>query len=224
MSYDASRNASPSLAESLSADLNQTTQLAQDDTVRELEAFIASVPARTELYNTRKHFYMGIFCAAILGLLLGVSFVQGQSSPGLQWVLGGCVAIGLIMALNHLGAGKKPEATLTHTTLTASNMDGALNLYDVVDIEVSRWFQVAMHLDVEAPNQLPKTRTRRGFYPAQAVSQPRHQPPRLSLMLSGVRVNGKSLDNEEIHALIADYVNVARAHHQLAAIRAGRPV
>lgn len=223
MSYD-SNNASQSLAESLSADLNQTGQAAQDDTVRELEAFIASVPARTDLYNTKKHFYMGIFCAAILGLLLGVAFVQGQAKGGLTWVLGACVAIGVIMALNHLNAGKKPEATLTHSELTANNMEGALKLYDIVDVEVSRWFQVAIHLDVEEPNQLPKTKTRRGFYPAQAVSQPKHQPPRLSLMLSGVRANGKALDNDQIHDLITDYVNVARAHHQLAAIRAGRPV
>jgi hypothetical protein len=33
-----------------------------------------------------------------------------------------------------------------------------------------------MRLDVEAAAQLPKTRVRRGFYPAQAVAQPRHQP------------------------------------------------
>jgi hypothetical protein len=42
-------------------------------------------------------------------------------------VLAGCVAIVLVMALNHRNAGRQPEATLTHEVLTAANMDGMLS-------------------------------------------------------------------------------------------------
>jgi hypothetical protein len=219
-------NVSPSLAESLSADLNDHRQSAPtaDDTIRELEAFIARVPPRTDLYNTRKHFYVGIFCTLVLGLALWAVLAAGGVGGGAIAMLAVGAAFGIGMIANHWNAGRKPEATFTHTELTAPDMARPLQLADVVDIEIAGYFQVAIHLDVESAAQLPVTRKRRGFYLAQAIAEPTHAPPRLTLMSSGVRVNAKTLDDEQTFALIADYVNVARAHRQLAALRAGHAV
>ncbi|WP_254555477.1 hypothetical protein, partial [Salmonella enterica] len=85
-----------SLAESLTADLNQTTHSQQDETVRELEAFIASVPARTEITNTRRWFYGGIIMVALF-VILTIAAATSGASQNMFIFMGVMLALSVIM-------------------------------------------------------------------------------------------------------------------------------
>lgn len=227
MSQQAFDTLSPSsLAESLTADLNQTTQSQHDETVRELEAFIASVPARTEITNTRRWFYGGIIMIAVF-VILTVAAVSSGASQNMFIFMGVMLALSVIMLLNHLNAGKVPHTVLTHEEISFANFSAPVKLVNITDIELQLLGQMDMVLlDLAEGTPLPTFKRRRGFFAPQAGIRKRRNKPDQILIASGgfQEVGGKKMNEEELGGLLSAYINVAHAHQQLAELRAGRVV
>ncbi len=214
------------LASTLTQDLHQSADSERAAAIAELEAFIASVPARAEFSDGRKWFYRGIAASAVLFFIAGWAGYSGQAAEnsGMIWLMAGLGVIGLLMVWQHRNAGKNVHMVMTHHELTVWNLSGPVKLIDVVGLELSEYQQTEIAFTMRPGAHLPSSKVRRGFYPAQGVVKAKGKAPRVLVYTSGHTINGQKASVEATGEIISTYLSVAEAHERLAAIRAGAPL
>jgi len=126
-----------SLAQSLTEDFNQHTGDQLQSAIQEREAWLAEVPAVTELAYPRKVRRTLAYLSVFMFLL--AAGVAWDGSGGLM--AGIFVIVGLILISGvwlHRRAGEELLMRLTHTRLWFRNLDAEIDLVDVEDILIKK--------------------------------------------------------------------------------------
>lgn len=190
------------------------------ETIRQLESFIASVPAQVSVSSTRRMLFygVGVFLVGAF-LMFGASRVPEPGAAAFLLVtLIFLFGIGLVVS--HWNEGKSPFMTLTHDHIEVFNLSAPIALKDIRDIQVTEGYLVGITFDLDPQTPLPQARRVRGIFQTQAVIvRGRNKPPRLVVQSAAMRVDGKVLDNRQVLSLLATYFNVSKARAQLAQLR-----
>lgn len=212
-----------SLAESLTGDLAHVQQSGRDEEIRELEAFIASVPAQSVFTSSKKGFFYGI-ATMVLGALLGFGTLRssGDVGTGIVVIVGLIFLFGAGLVMTHRSAGQSTLLTLDRRQAAAFNFPAPVPLTAVEDITVWKNYQTELHLEIADGTALPSVKpSRNPFYPPKSyVHRRRNKPDVLVVMAPGFRVNGKSVDTDDLLELLTAHVSAANAQARLDELRA----
>lgn len=211
-----------SLAESLTADFNQSRDTERGEAIRELESFLAEVPAEAVFTPTRKAFYYGIATLVLAGALGFGLTITPNVGGGVMGLIALIAIFGLGLVVTHRNDGQTPVLKLTHTHLHNPLLPQPLPLAAVQDVTVWQTYSAEIHLDLAPGVSLPKLKFNRSpFMPIRTYVRERRNKPTLLVMTApGFRVNGQKMDNDDVLELVTMYIHAAHAHEELKALHA----
>lgn len=208
------------LAQSLTEDLNQVSANQHAQALNELDEFIASVPERTELTNTRRFFYGGPLLAIVPIILT----VFAATRPDAHW--GGVLALFalsaacLLLGYVHRNAGKEVHLVLTHKDFQVFNLSAPVPWSDVTDYIVRDDYLTQILFDIRPDATLPVARRIVGLFPSQGLVFFRRKPPKIMVWSAGLKVlDGPKLDCDDIAGMLDCYMAVGQAIAERDALR-----
>ncbi len=219
MSHPISRrpiDAALARAGSLTDKLDPVSATERAEACRELQDFLATVPPSVAFTGTRRlmliYLLLAVFGAAFASFIV----LKTNGSLRLPVILGVASLALFVMAWFQRHATRTVFMTLDHQHLHVPNLSGPLDLLDVTGVTFvdTRQFKPLLFALRDGAN--PPTH-RRAL--ALGVGHALVTPGQLRVTSGGYAVDGKSLDGDEVLAIVDTYLRAAQAHQQLAALQ-----
>lgn len=218
-----SRPSNPAeLAQSLSDELHESHQSSREETIRELKAILAAVPARSEFTDTRKILLRMAASSAVMLILAGAFFQMPDVKVAAPIGIGLLGLFAAFAAFQHRNDGKRVIMTLTHTELRAPNLAGPVPLSAITELELVEASQTYSNLHVDDEVKLPAATRIRGILPSQVLVFDKKKNRKVVLASAGLCVNGRKLSLDEGVELFEMYLAAAAASAELARLNAQR--
>ncbi|CRM49645.1 MULTISPECIES: hypothetical protein [unclassified Pseudomonas] len=216
------------LAASLTDEYNQATRTEAEDATGNLQAFIDSVPDKTEFTSSPRVKYVLPIAALVMALLAWAVLrdMGGVHRPGDKGGVGALifclVGVAILVAATWANrhSGTFVFMTLDHRCLRVHNLQQPIDLLQVgrVSYKNGRWME-SLILELGSDSGENSHQRKVSFEFSKALFTRSRGTPKVRIMSVGYRVNGKPLRDDELLGVMESYLNVARAEQELAALR-----